>query len=144
YVPVAPGSTKSFDDPIDVLEAIETEIFYLPEFYYWDGYTPTAVGCTYGGTFDFNTNTTGMRYLFDLDRCEFIANFKMTGAGSYNTENDRFTLAVKTTGRWTCDLKYSRLGDRVNVTGKCNGKPIKMDRVDPKQRQVPSWNGPQK
>src|SRR5512138_42358 len=146
YVPVAAGSTKSFESPADVLAAIETEIFYLPEFYYWDGYTPTTVGCNYGGTFNFDANTSGTRYLFDLNRCEIIANFKMTGAGSYNTENDRFTLAVKTTGRWNCNLKYSRLGDRVNVTGNCNGKPVKMDRVEQNQERhrIPSLNGPQK
>jgi pimeloyl-ACP methyl ester carboxylesterase len=140
FVPLAPRSTKPIDSPAEALSWIETEIYYLPEFFYWDGYTPTSVGCTYGGIFGFETNNAGTRYLFELDRCEFIANFRMTGDGSYNTENDRFTLNLKTTGRWNCDLKYSRLGDRINITGKCNGKPITEDRADndSQKHQMPS------
>jgi hypothetical protein len=146
YAPIAPRTTKAFDNPVEALSAMETEIYYLPEFFYWDGYTPTSVGCTYGGTFGFESNSAGTRYIFDLNHCEFVANFNMTGNGSYNTENDRFTLIVKTTGRWTCDLKYSRLGDRLNVTGKCNGKPVNADQPDQdaEQHQVPKFSEPQK
>jgi hypothetical protein len=84
------------------------------------------VGCTYGGTFDFRTNQAGTRHHFDFDRCEFIANFSMTGNGFYHPENDRFVLNVKTTGRWTCNLKYVRTGERLKITGKCNGRPIQI------------------
>jgi pimeloyl-ACP methyl ester carboxylesterase len=141
YAPIAPRSTKSFDSPAEALSWIETEIYYLPEFFYWDGYTPTSTGCTYGGTFGFDTNTAGTRYLFELNHCEFIANFRMTGNGSYNTENDRFTLNVKTTGRWNCVLKYSRLGERIYVIGTCNGKPINEDLADKdsQRHQMPSF-----
>jgi pimeloyl-ACP methyl ester carboxylesterase len=130
YVPIAPRSTKSFADPAEALSWIETEIYYLPEFFYWDGYTPTSVGCTYGGTFNFDMDSAGTKYRFEFDRCEFIANFRMTGSGRYNIELDRFVLNIKTTGRWTCDVEYVRRGDRINVTGKCNGKPINMDQED--------------
>jgi pimeloyl-ACP methyl ester carboxylesterase len=130
YVPVAPRSTRSFRDPSDVLPAVETEISYLPEFYYWDQYTPTSVGCTYGGTFQFEANKSGKRSLFELRRCELIANFSMTGEGFYNSENDRFVLDIRTTGRWACNLRYVRVGEKLNVTGKCDGKSIRADRVD--------------
>lgn len=130
YVPVAPPTAKSFSDPVEALSSIETEIYYLPEFFYWDGFTPTSVGCTYGGSFDFDTNYAGTRYRFNFDQCEFIANFRMTGSGVYNIEQDRFVLNVKTTGRWTCDVEYVRNGDRINLSGKCDGKPIRADRDD--------------
>jgi pimeloyl-ACP methyl ester carboxylesterase len=130
FVPVAPKSTRSFHDPIEAFSSIETEIYYLPEFFYWDVFTPTSVGCTYGGTFDFTLSNDGIKYLFEFDRCEFFANFRMTGTGRYNTELDRFVLNIKTTGRWRCDVQYIRRGERVNVTGKCNGKPIQTDRED--------------
>jgi pimeloyl-ACP methyl ester carboxylesterase len=130
YVPLAPPHAKFFLDPAEALSSIETEIYYLPEFFYWDGYTPTSVGCTFGGTFYFDTNGSGTRYNFDFDRCQFVYNFKMTGSGFYNTENDRFILEVKTTGRWTCDLRYVRRGERINITGKCNGKPVFADQDD--------------
>jgi len=130
YVPIAPRSAKASKDPREAFSAVETEIYYLPEFFYWDGFTPTSVGCTYGGTFDFGLNSTGTRYSFDLNRCDFASGFKLTGTGFYNPENDRFVLEVKTAGRWTCDLKYTRLGERINVTGKCDGKSVNEDRDD--------------
>lgn len=140
YVPVAPRTTKPFDDLAEVLSAIETEIDYLPEFYYWDGYTPTSTGCTHGGTFDFDINTAGTRYLFNLDQCELISNFSMTGDGSYHVEEDRFTLKIKTTGRWTCDLRYVRRGEKISITGRCNGKTITRDYDDlhSEQHQFPN------
>jgi len=130
YVPVAPRTARAFEDPFEALSSAETEIYHLPEFFYWDGFTPTSTGCTYGGTFDFDINSAGTRYNFGLDRCAFTSNFKMTGTGSYNTENDRFMLDVMTTGRWTCDLRYVRRGERINVTGACDGKSINEDRAD--------------
>jgi len=140
YVPVAPRTTKPFKTPSEIFSSVETEIYYLPEFFYWDGFTPTSVGCTYGGIFDFRANNAGTRYNFGLDHCEFIANFSMTGKGSYSADNDRFVLDVKTTGRWTCNLKYVRFGESVNVTGKCDGKSINEDHddTDRKEHQAPT------
>ncbi|HET9911141.1 MAG TPA: hypothetical protein VFQ13_04580, partial [Anaerolineales bacterium] len=131
---------KSFQDPSEALSSAETEIYYLPEFFYWDGFTPTSVGCTYGGTLYFDSNDDGTKYNFQLNRCEFTSNFKMTGLGLYDTENDRFTLAVKTTGRWKCDLVYDRKGEEINVVGKCNGKSINRDLndLDIEQHRVPN------
>lgn len=144
YVPVAPRIAKSFADPLEAFSWMETEIYYLPEFFYWDGYTPTALGCTYGGTFDFDMDSAGTKYRFNFDRCGFTKNFQMTGWGRYNIELDRFVLNVKVTGRWSCDVEYVRRGDRVNVNGKCNGKPIKADRADTNRdkHQMPALNEP--
>ncbi|HSB00332.1 MAG TPA: alpha/beta fold hydrolase [Anaerolineales bacterium] len=146
YVPLAPRTAKQFQDPAEALSSVETEIDYLPEFFYWDGFTPTTVGCTYGGTFSFDLSGSGTKYNFELNRCEFTSNFKMTGSGFYNTEIDRFVLNLKTTGRWTCDLRYVRRGEKITLSGKCNGKPINTDQVDQhqKQHQFPNLNQPQK
>jgi pimeloyl-ACP methyl ester carboxylesterase len=144
YVPVSPRTTRPFQSPFEILSTMETEIYYLPEFFYWDVSTPTSVGCTYGGVFDFRINNAGTRYIFGLDHCEFVANFSMTGKGSYNTENDRFVLEVKTTGRWACNLKYVRVGEKINLTGKCDGKSIDEDRDDTaqKEHQIPNLKEP--
>ena len=144
YVPVAPRAAKSFQHLAEALSAAETEIYHLPEFYYWDGFTPTGVGCNYGGTFDFALDDAGTRYNFALDRCEFTTNFKMTGSGLYNSENDRFVLDIKTTGRWSCDLVYARKGEMINITGKCNGKRIDGSfAANPgAQHQMPGLNEP--
>ena len=144
YVPVAPRLATSFHTPEEGFSAVETEIYYLPEFFYWDGFTPTEVGCTYGGTFEFNANDAGTKYNFDLDRCAFTADTQLTGVGSYNTEIDRFVLNVKARGPLTCDLKYVRTGEKINITGKCNGKPINAEHndTDRQKHQAPQLNEP--
>jgi hypothetical protein len=50
YVQISPRLAGAFKTPQNALSSVETEIYYLPEYFYWDGFTPTAVGCTYGGT----------------------------------------------------------------------------------------------
>ncbi len=54
----------------------------------------------------------------------------MTGTGYYNLNNDRFVLEVKTTGRWKCDLKYVRSAEKINITGRCDGRSINENRND--------------
>jgi len=130
YVPISPRLASAFKTPRKALSSVETEINYLPEFFYWDGFTPTAAGCTYGGTFGFAPNNAGTRNNFSIDRCAFTNNFIMTGTGFYNINADRFVLEVKTSGRWQCNLKYVRSGERVNVTGRCDGKSINEDSHD--------------
>lgn len=88
FVPVAPRAAKSFADLAEALSAIETEIYYLPEFFYWDGRTPTTTGCTYGGTLYFDSDEAGKTYNFAWDRCQLISSLTLTGSGFYDTEND--------------------------------------------------------
>lgn len=130
HVPLAPRFAAAFGTPQNALSSVETEIYYLPEFYYWDGFTPTSVGCTYGGTLGFEPNETGTQIDFLLNKCAFTKNFVMTGAGFYDTENDRFVLTVAATGRWKCNLKYDRTGESITVTGKCNKKKINTRHFD--------------
>ena len=141
YVPVGPALAREFPGPVEGLSSVETEIYYLPEFFYWDGFTPTSVGCTYGRTFYFDLHNSGRRYNFELDRCQFTNNFKLTGSGRCNTELDRFILDVKLTGRWSCDLNYTRRGERINITGKCDGKRINIDQddLDAAKHKMPSF-----
>ncbi len=130
HVPLAPRFAAVFGSPRNALSAMETEIYYLPEFYYWDGFTPTSVGCNYGGTLGFSMNNAGTRINFVLDKCAFTHNFIMTGTGFYRINNDRFVLDVSTTGRWKCNLKYDRKADKIKITGKCDGKNINSDHFD--------------
>ncbi len=130
HAPLAPRFASVFGSPRNALSAMETEIYYLPEFYYWDGFTPTATGCNYGGVLGFQMNNAGTRVNFSLNKCAFTTNFIMTGTGFYNFENDRFVLDVTTTGRWKCNLRYDRRGETIKITGKCDGKKINSDHFD--------------
>ena len=130
YVPLAPRFAVSFLGPRRALSSVETEIYYLPEFFYWDGYEEQATGCAYGGVLGFAPNEFGTGYDLSLNKCSFTNNFIMTGSGSYDGTIDQFILTVKTTGRWKCDLTYTRTGEDVSITGKCNGKFVKEQDKD--------------
>ncbi len=144
YVPLAPRFAITFKNPYKALSSVETEIYYLPEFYYWDSYTPTSVGCTYGGVINFMANEDGTGYDFSLEKCAFTTNFIMTGSGSYDTNVDEFVLTVNTQGRWKCDLEYSRTGEDIDVSGKCDGKRVKENHNDEEQdmHKVPDLKEP--
>ena len=122
YVPVSPTDASEFVDLLDAFGWTETEINYLPEYYYWDGFTPTQVGCPLGGTLAFESDDE--RNFYTLDGCSFANDLIMTGAGSYHFDRDRFILTVSLEGRWDCDVRYRRIGDRTVITGKCGGKIV--------------------
>jgi pimeloyl-ACP methyl ester carboxylesterase len=144
YVPVAPRTAWEFNDLAEAFSVIETELYYLPEFFYWDGFTPTSSGCTYGGTFSFGTNEAGTRYNYKWKRCQFVSNFIVTGSGFHNIENNRIRADIKIAGRWTCALHYERSNNQVNLTGKCNGEPINQffEDKDIERHQIPEVGEP--
>ncbi len=144
YVPLAPRYAVAFKNPYRALSSVETEIYYLPEFYYWDGFTPTSVGCTYGGVINFASTEDGTGYGFSLDKCAFTTNFIMTGSGSYDTNTDEFVLAVTTKGRWKCELEYDRLGEDINISGRCDGRQVQENHNDddPELHKAPDLNEP--
>ena len=59
----------------------------------------------------------------------------MTGTGFYNINSDRFGLEVSVSDPWQCDLKYVRTGERIRVTGKCNGDLINREATANDDRQ---------
>lgn len=134
HTPLTPRAASEFKNPYKALSSIETEIYYLPEYYYWYG-EPASIGCTYGGTLSFSYNKAGTKTEFTLNKCALINNFILTGTGSYNPNNDRFVLDVGTRSRWICDLKYVRKGEAINLTGKCDGKNMNENHNDEDHHQ---------
>ena len=88
YVQISPRLAGAFKTPQNALSSVETEIYYLPEYFYWDGFTPTAVGCTYGGTLGIDSNFAGTRSLFTLNKCAFTTNF--IRQHGFHAPTDRF------------------------------------------------------
>lgn len=112
YVPLSPTNAKQFDKPLDAFRAADTEIYYLPEFYYWDSATDTSVGCPLGGTLSFTVGQSADAD-FALKQCAFAKGWAMTGTGSYDSGKDKTVLNVKVNGT---DYKYVRQGDNAKVT----------------------------
>ena len=91
-----PTDASAFEDPLEALLSADTEINYLPEYYYWDVETPTSAGCPHGGTLAFEAGDEGDE--FTLTDCAFSAGFAMTGTGLYSYDDGSFTLTVEVAG----------------------------------------------
>ncbi len=117
YAPLAPRRAAEFSSPLAALQSAETEIYYLPEFWYWDYATLTRAGCPVQGTLQFRAQ--GDAVLFDLSKCAFTHGFVLNGQGDYDAAQDRFRLRVNVTGAQNCKLEYERVGAKSTVNGKC-------------------------
>lgn len=102
------------DDPETLLDAIEWEISYLPEYYYWDGYTDSGAGCPGGGTVSFTAADVGDEFVFE--DCALSPEVVVTGTGAYDWENDVFTLEVSI---GDCAHVYERAGEEYSVEPQC-------------------------
>jgi hypothetical protein len=127
YVPLPPADASAFADPLEALLSADTEINFLPEYYYWDTKTPVSVGCPHGGTLHFSAGDEGDT--LKLSNCAFSAGFAMTGSGLYAIEVGSFTLDVAVTGPAgvTGNLLYERNEHgAIKVSGDYAGEMINL------------------
>jgi pimeloyl-ACP methyl ester carboxylesterase len=125
YLPLPPLDAAEFADVLEAMVSVDDEMYYLPEYYYWDVETPTSVGCPHGGTLAFEASEAGEQY--NLAGCAFTRDFVMTGSGEYNYDEERFSLEVSVTGLASGELLYERGGDgSIRVTGEYGGETIDL------------------
>jgi pimeloyl-ACP methyl ester carboxylesterase len=118
YIPLLPLTVDEFDSSEAMLDAVELEIGYMPEYYWWDTFTDTPVGCNQGGTITFTPIDVGDRFL--LQECVLMEGLVLTGEGSYNHEEDIFVLDVSI-GPPECVYRYERAGVDISVEDNCPG-----------------------
>ncbi|HLF44240.1 MAG TPA: alpha/beta hydrolase [Acidimicrobiia bacterium] len=121
YVPLLPESVDGFEDAEAMLDAVELEINYLPEYLYWDGIEDTAAGCNLGGAVDITATDVG--YRFDFADCALAEGLVLTGSGSLDLDTDTFMLDVAN-GSPDCTYSYERAGAEVNVEDPCPTDPF--------------------
>jgi pimeloyl-ACP methyl ester carboxylesterase len=127
YLPLAPADASAFADPLEALASVDDEVYYLPEYYYWDLETETAVGCPYGGTLTFGPAAIGE--VWELDGCAFARGFVMTGSALYDYIRGEFTLTVSVSGLADGQLVYTRSDDwTLSVTGTYAGQEVNLTR----------------
>jgi pimeloyl-ACP methyl ester carboxylesterase len=116
YIPLLPVAVTEFDSAETMFDAIEFDLFYLPEYYWWDTVTETPVGCNQGGTVTFvvEENRDGYRF----EDCAFMDGVTLTGEGSYDWEEDVFRLDVEV-GAPDCRYIYERAGEDYTVEDRC-------------------------
>lgn len=124
YAPLSPATITDYESVLAAFEAVDTEILYLPEYYYWDLESVQSVGCRYGGTFTFEPTDVGE--IFTFENCAFIEGFAMTGTGEY-VYAETFTFDVAVSGEAEGQLIYTR--DEANdnttsVTGVYDSEPV--------------------
>lgn len=125
FVPLAPVNAADFESPLEALASVDDEIYYLPEYYYWDYETPTAVGCPFGGTMTFEPVNEGEKFTFA--DCAFSGGFVMNGEGFNNYEWETFTLTVTVSGLAEGLLTYTRdKDDNLSVTGEYGEQTINL------------------
>ena len=116
YIPLLPMSVTEFDSAETMFDAIEFDLFYLPEYYWWDTVSETPVGCNQGGVVTFVAEEGQDGYRFD--QCVFMEGVTLTGEGSYNWDEDVFTLDVQV-GSPECRYMYQRSGEEYTVEDNC-------------------------
>lgn len=125
FVPLAPLNAAEFTNPLEALRSVDDEIYYLPEYYYWDLETPTSIGCPFGGTLSFEATDAGDSFAFD--NCSFTNGFSLTGSGSNNYDEGSFTLEMDVTGLKDGSLIYTRDGDgNLHVTGMYGSEAVDL------------------
>jgi len=123
YVPIAPTDASAFKTPLEAMDSVYNQIYYLPEYY--NGVTTDAItiGCTFGGTIDFKPSDEDKRN-FTLDHCTLSKGFVMTGTGSVT---NGVSMDVSITGLKTGQLSYSQDADgNSKVSGEYDGEKINL------------------
>jgi len=116
YQPLFPASAEEFEDAETMFDAVEWEIYYLPEYYYWDGIDDSGAGCNLGGSMTFVPTDVG--YGLEFADCAFSDGLVLDGTGSYDFDTDTFVLDV-TVGSPECAYVYERAGAEVSVEDSC-------------------------
>ncbi len=123
YEPLSPADAAAFENPLQALAAVDTELSYLPEYYFWDYETPTTVACPFGGRLAFESVEEGEA--FDLQGCAFSKSFVMTGRGKFDYAAGSFTLEVRVSGLADGALTYTRDDTgRLHATGEYKGQTV--------------------
>jgi pimeloyl-ACP methyl ester carboxylesterase len=123
YVPLPPEGLATALDPLEAFAILEREVYYLPEYYYWDIEAPRSVGCPFGGTLRFEPSEEGE--IFTLASCAFTPGFVLSGDGAYIYEDDVFGLTVSVAGTQAGDLVFTRESDgTMTVRGTYGGQAV--------------------
>lgn len=125
YHPLPPLDAADFADPLEALDSVYTEIYYLPEYYYWDLESLTLVGCPQGGALAFAPSADGEQ--FRLSNCAFSKGFVLSGTATYNYDSGDFTFDVLVSGNAEGHLIYVQDADgNLSVTGTYDGEDVDL------------------
>lgn len=125
YTPLSPRTSADFEDVEALMQAVDTEIQFLPEYLTWDVYTPALVGCPYGGVMTFSATEDGERFAFA--GCGFFEGVVLNGSGEW-VYDVSFSLDLMLSGEAAGEVSYLRddYAGMYSVTGTYDGEEIGM------------------
>jgi hypothetical protein len=125
FVPLMPLNAGQFTSPLEAMKAVDNEIYYMPQYYYWDTKTPESIGCPFGGSVSFESSHAGEAFTFKS--CAFADDFMLTGSGSNNHDESLITFDVTVTGLKEGTLIYTRNAEGMaHVTGTYDGRAVDL------------------
>ncbi len=127
FVPLMPLNAGQFTGPLEAMRAVDDEIYYMPQYYYWDGDTPQSFGCPFGGSFSFEPSDAGETFKFE--NCAFADDFILNGSGLNDHDKNLLTFDVTVSGLKEGTLSYTRDADDVaHVTGMYDGQAVDLSK----------------
>ena len=124
YLPLYPEG----DDPMSIATAVWDELWMYPDFYSWDGETPTRTACTGGGAIAFSGNDTATTLTFD--NCQMWPGVVIRGDGTevyagLGRDGLRLALQIQAkTGSGQIEYFDPMDGDEPTMRGTWNGQPL--------------------
>ncbi len=113
YVELAPVDANDFETPMEALDSVYVELFYIPEYYYSDGSEPVDIGCPYGGIVSVEAADDNGNQDITMTECAFSQGFVMTGNGAF--VDNGIKLDVTLTGIKDGYVVYSQDADYVST-----------------------------
>ena len=117
YYPLTELAGSGFDDAMDLMFAIEAELFSEPRYFYWDGTADLRSGCRFGGTVTVEATELVESYMFD--ECAYARDLEITGDGSYDGELFRLEVEIP-----DGSLTYESTSATTTVKGTFRGRPV--------------------
>jgi pimeloyl-ACP methyl ester carboxylesterase len=126
YQPLMPKDVSEFENPLDIFNALEIELYYQPEYFYSSFTEEVSYACPYGGSFTFVPGGEGETYSYQ--DCAYTNGFTITGEGSFDYNTGIMTLNAEIGGVKTGTLTYTidYTTGTSSVTGEYGGEAVDL------------------
>jgi pimeloyl-ACP methyl ester carboxylesterase len=121
YIPFTPRTMAEYENPLQMMMAIDAELEWMPEYAYWDGLEPFQVGCPFGGyvTYDFSPS----QFQHTFEDCAFIQGFIISGEGRWIGDQLRINATITGAAEGEIEFRASsiRTDEIIRRVGRLEG-----------------------
>ncbi len=106
YVPIPPLVASEYPSTTSALRSTDDEITTAVDYWAWDGESPLATGCRFGGTITYTPVKRGSE--LRLQGCSWSQGLALTGTGLIDDDAGTFSLRVSEDGAAGKTVRYDR------------------------------------